>query len=172
MRREETKNPPKQPQRMSLELTLNNQPTGSWVIQPREMHDLLTAYWTSSRRLTGAEYDLAIEIAEDLGPMPCDYAILMLEIIEECVRYIAYRADGTPSVEVRLSELRRNAKLNNIVLEVINRGPELPTPRELSEGLLRLRSRTEDWNGFLMIDGSCESKIMFRAALPLVSFSQ
>ena len=124
MRQEETRSSEKPTYRGSLNALVERQSAGSWEIAPGQMHDLLTAYWTSCRRTTGAKLDLAIEIAEGLGPMPCDYAILMLQIIDECVRYIGSQINGTASVEVRLSEARRNAKL----AYVANRGPVLPRP--------------------------------------------
>jgi len=171
MRQEEARGSTKQDHRLPLDLALETRPMVSWVIAPNQMHDLLTAYWTSSQKLTGSKFDLAIEIAEDLGPVPCDYAILLLEIIDECVRDLEHRGDGAPSIEVRLSELRRDARLTNVVLEIVNVGATLSRPRVLSEGLLRLRTRTEEWNGFLVIGRSSEGNLMFRAALPIVSNS-
>ena len=172
MRQEEMKHIDKHIRRLSLNLPLvEDKPGGSWVIAPKQMHNLLTAYRACRRETTGPDLNLTIELAEDIGPVPCDYAVLMLDIIDECVRYIGYRADGTPSVEVRLSEIHRYSGLSNFVLDIVNRGPRLPKARVLSDGLLRLRDRTAEWNGSLEIDQSCVDKISFRAALPIVSLS-
>jgi hypothetical protein len=172
MRQEQPKRVGTRTRRLSLNLPLvEDKPGGSWVIAPKQMHNLLTAYWACRRETAGPDLDLTIEVVEDVGPVPCDYAVLMLDIIDECVGYIGYRTDGTPSVEVRLSEMERYAGLSDFVLDIVNRGPKLPRSRVLSDGLLRLRDRTAEWNGSLEIDQSCLDRISFRAALPIVSLS-
>ena len=170
IRQEKVKHVDTHIRRLSLNLPLVEEtPGGSWVIAPKQMHNLLTAYWACRRETAGPDLNLTIEVAEDVGPVPCDYAVLMLDIIDECVRYVEYRTDGTPSVDVRLSEAYRSAGLANFVLDIVNRGPVLPKPRALSAVLLRLRNRTAEWNGSLEIDQFCTDKIAFRAELPIVS---
>ena len=172
MRQEKLKHVDTHIRRLSLNLPLvEDKPGGSWTIAPKQMHNLLTAYWACRRETAGPDLNLTIEVAEDVGPVPCDYAVLMLDIIDECVGYIGYRSDGTPSVDVRLSEAYRSAGLTNFVLDIVNRGPGLPRSRVLSDGLLRLRNRTAEWNGSLEIDQFCMDKIAFRATLPIVSIS-
>ena len=172
MRQEKLKHVDTHIRRLSLNLPLvEDKPGGSWTIAPKQMHNLLTAYWACRRETAGPDLNLTIEVAEDVGPVPCDYAVLMLDIIDECVGYIGYRSDGTPSVDVRLSEAYRSAGLTNFVLDIVNRGPGLPRSRVLSDGLLRLRNRTAEWNGSLEIDQFCTDKIAFRATLPIVSIS-
>jgi hypothetical protein len=144
----------------------------SGVINPEQIHDLLTIYQASARKSLGTEFDLGIEIAENLGPIPCDYANLLFKVFYECVKYIGKSSNGSPSVEVRLSEVRKHTQLSFVVLEVGNRDSEQVRPRKLSEELLQLRESTEQWNGFLVIDETSHDKTLFRAALPIVSLRQ
>jgi hypothetical protein len=153
-----------------LEYAPRANPARSGMMDPAQMHDLLTNYQTLARKTLGTESDLGIEVAENLGPIPRDYANLLVEILHECVKYIGRRSNGPPTVEVRLFETRKHAQLSFVTLEVGNRNSEQPVPRKFSEDLLQLRERTEQWNGFLVIDGASHDKTVFRIALPIVSF--
>lgn len=139
------------------------------VIAPVQMHQLLTSCRASARSPIGTELDLGIEIAENFGPIPRDYAHLMLEILCECVSYIGERSKGSPSMEIRLSEVTINAQVTFAVLEVRNRNLEPIRPGTLSKKFLNLRDRIEELNGFLVNDKSFRDKSVFRVALPIVS---
>jgi hypothetical protein len=139
------------------------------VIAPVQMHQLLTSCRASARSTIGTELDLGIEIAESFGPIPRDYAHLMLEILCECVKHIGDRGNDPPSVEIRLSEVTINAQVTFAVLEVRSRNLEPIRPGTLSKKLLNLRDRIEELNGFLVNDNAFRDKSVFRVALPIVS---
>ena len=168
MRQDQSHKPTKIFDRSLLEHSPRANPARSGVIVPRQIHRLLIAHQGSARRTDGAAIDLGIEIAENLGPIPRDYANLLIVILRECVRYIGGRSNGSPSVEVRLSEVQRHAQLSFVVLGVGNRGSERAVARRLSEELLRLRGCTEQLNGSLVIDEACHDKTVFRVALPII----
>jgi len=170
MRQEQTKHIDRDVRRLSLSLPLIEEKTGgSWAIGSKQIQNLLTAYWACRTRTTGPDLNLTIELAHDVGPVPCDYVVLMMDIVDECVQYIGDRTLGTPSVAVRLSEEHQNTGLSDFVLEIMHRGSAMPKLFTPSAGLLRVRYRTEEWNGRLQVDQAREDQIKFRATLPFIS---
>jgi hypothetical protein len=145
----------------------NNQ---SWLVAP-QIHQYLTAYGESVRDTIGAEFDLQVKIAENLGPIPCEYIFLLLDVLDHCVGYFGWRENGSSSAQIRLSQLCHNRRFSHLLLEVGNRDSGRTFAQKLSEELLRLRVRIEFWSGFLRVDSVSSDETTIRMALPIVSIN-
>ena len=140
----------------------------AWLVGP-QIHQFLTAYGESARRILGVEFALQVTIADNLGPIRCDYLHLLIDILDECVGYFGWRENGSSFAQIRLSQVRHNRRLSHLLLEVRNRGPKGLFAQKLTEGLLRLRTRMEFWSGFIRIDSISYDETTIRAILPIVS---
>lgn len=155
------------PERKTGQLLRSDDDQG-WLVGP-QIHQLFTAYGESARKMIGVKFDLQITIAEKLGAVPNDYILLLIDIIDECIRYFSWRENGSSFAQIRLSEVRHDRHFWLLLLEVRNRGPKDLFAQKLSEGLLRQRARIEFWSGFIRIDSISYNETTIRAILPIVS---